>query len=134
MRHEGDINTHAPGQCALVQEVSGDVETLFKGVAETVHAVEIARSVEWKLNWILGVSGTGLGLAIGAFVWLFTQQQHALADAVTAAGREARTVAAELIPARCDARATEIAREAIRLDREERAREGLTVVAQAPRR
>lgn len=127
---QSSMHAHEPGQCALVQAVAGDVEGLFRGVAETVHAVEIARSVEWKLNWILGVSGTGLAMGIAAFVWLFTQQQHAMADAVEAAGREAKTVVAEQWPSR----ATEVAREAVRLEREERAREdrariGLTVTS-----
>jgi hypothetical protein len=130
--HPGsEIHAHEPGKCALVQEVASDVETLFKGVLENSHAVAVAKSVEWKLNWLLGVSGTGLVLAISAFVWLFTQQQHAMADAVTAAGREARTVTTELIPARCDARASEIAREAVRLERAAQAHDGFVVTAAA---
>jgi hypothetical protein len=135
MRREFDspsaeIHAHAPGSCALVREVSSDVETLFKGVLENSHAVAVAKSVEWKLNWLLGVTGTALAFAVAAFVWLFTQQQHAMADAVTAAGREAKTVVVEQWPGR----ATEVAREAVRLEREERAKEerariGLTVTS-----
>jgi len=135
MRREFDspsaeIHAHAPGSCALVREVSSDVETLFKGVLENSHAVAVAKSVEWKLNWLLGVTGSGLLLAVAAFVWLFTQQQHAMSAAVEAAGREAKTVVAEQWPGR----ATDVAREAVRLERAERAREdtaraGLIVTA-----
>jgi len=129
-REEHRAHEHEPGQCALVQAVASDVETIYKGVAESTQAVQIAQSVEWKLNWILGVLGTGLCMGVAAFVWLFTQQQQAFASAVNAAGREARTVVAEQ-DRHFDARATDIAREAVRLDRAERAREGMTVVAVA---
>ena len=107
------------------QAVDADIETLFAGTAE---AVNIAKNADWKMNLLLGMTASIVALVIAVFAWLFTQLQTVGDKAVMNAGREARIAVGEQ-DRRFEERATEIAQRAVRLDREQRAREGLSIVA-----
>lgn len=118
--------------CALVQALEGDFQKLDDRQRATEEkartAQELAGAANWKMNLLLGMTGALIAMATTAFVWLFTLSQKASADAVLLAGREARTVVAEQ-DRHFEAKATDIAAKAVRMDREDRAREGLTVSA-----
>jgi hypothetical protein len=92
------------------------------------EAKSLVGAIEGKLNLILWAFGGVITMAIGAFVWLFTLQQTADRRAAETASREARIVVLEQ-DRHFEEKATEIAQKAVRLDREERSRDAMTVTA-----
>ena len=114
--------------CALVRALDGDVQTVFAGVAEVVIA---SKSTQANVRLLLGLFAGVVVVACAAFAWLFTHQQETDRRATDIAGREARMAVYEQ-DRHFEDKATEIAQRAVRLDREDRAREMMRVTAQAP--
>jgi hypothetical protein len=123
---------HPPGKCALVQALDTDFEDLHKhtgqAIADATAAKEIAAHADWKMNLLLGMCGTMIVFAVGAFVWLFTQQQHATAAAVDAAQREAKIAVYEQ-DRHFEVKAEEIAQRAVQIEKDRAAHEMLTILA-----
>jgi hypothetical protein len=91
-------------------------------------AKTLVGSIESKLNLILYAFAGVVTMAIGAFVWLFSLQQTADKRATETAGREARIVVLEQ-DRHFEERAEAIAKRAVQLDREERAKDMLVITA-----
>jgi hypothetical protein len=94
-------------------------------------AKTLASSIDSKLNLILYTFAGVVTMAIGAFVWLFSLQQTTDKRATETASREARIVVLEQNQ-HFEERAEAIAQRAVRLDREERAKDMLVITAKHP--
>jgi hypothetical protein len=95
------------------------------------EAKSLVSSIEGKLNLILYAFAGVVTMAIGAFVWLFSLQQTSDKRATETAGREARIVVLEQ-DRHFEERAEAIAKRAVQIDREERAKDMLVVTAKHP--
>jgi hypothetical protein len=120
---------HAPGRCALVQALDGDFQSLHDNtVKATSEAKETAAAANWKMNLLLGMCGSMIVFAVAAFVWLFTQQQHANAAAADVAKTEARLAVVEA-DRHFETKAEQIAQRAVQIERDRAAHEMLTILA-----